>query len=67
MAHVSITFSEKDELDHDRSMTYQQAHVYTTEDLEYFFIKAATAWGFQYIFEDYDILKMVKDFPNDSN
>lgn len=48
-------------------MTYQQAHVYTTEDLEYFFIKAATAWGFEYIFEDYDILKMVKENPNDSN
>lgn len=51
---VEIKFTETDEYDHERTMTYSQNNVYTTEDLEYAFVKAAIAWGFDDYFFGYD-------------
>ena len=50
---VEIKFTESDELDHIRTMTYTQNNVYTTEDLEFAFVKAALSWGFDDCFFGY--------------
>jgi len=63
MSKVKIEISEKDYLDHERSMTFVQ-EVRTSEDFEYACTKAGIAWGFDDVFADYDIIKMVKDDLN---
>lgn len=50
---VEIKFTENDEFDHERTMTYSQNNVRTTEDLEFAFVKAALSWGFDDCFFGY--------------
>jgi hypothetical protein len=60
---VEIKFTETDEFDQERTLTYTQNNIYTTEDLEYAFVKAAMSWGFDDYFFGYSnpLAKKVRD------
>ena len=46
-----------------RTVIYEQ-QCSTLEDFEYVCIKAGLAWGFDNVFEDYDIIKALKSDTN---
>lgn len=50
---VEIKFSTTDEVGDERTLTYTQNNILCTEDLEYAFVKAAIAWGFDDYFFGY--------------
>jgi hypothetical protein len=50
---VEIKFSNIDEVGDERTLTYTQNNILCTEDLEYAFVKAAIAWGFDDYFFGY--------------
>ncbi len=56
---VEIKFTATDEFENERTLTYTQNNIYTTEDLEHAFVKAALSWGFDDYFFGYtaDIFK----------
>lgn len=50
---VEIKFIHRDAHDNERTLTYTQNNIYTTEDLEHAFVKAALSWGFDDYFFGY--------------
>lgn len=54
MQSVKIEISDK-----NRTVIYEQK-CETLEDFEYVCIKAGLAWGFNDVFEDYDIMRALK-------
>lgn len=62
---VEIKFTEKDEFEQERVVTYSQNNVYCTEDLEHAFVKAAMAIGFDDYFFGYSLKDVFKEVEND--
>jgi hypothetical protein len=63
MSKVKIEITDSNTFDHERSMTFVQ-EIYTSEDFEYACTRAGLAWGFDEVFSDFNLLKVVKDDLN---
>ena len=64
-SRVEIKFTETDEFDQEKVVTYSQNNVYCTEDLEYAFVKAAMAIGFDDYFFGYSLKDVFREVEDD--
>lgn len=66
-SRVDITLTVDDEHGREVVVSYSQNNIYTTEDLEYAFVKAATAWGFDDYFFGYPPQDPMRESRNEQD